>query len=335
MREARPFPRLGPRLVRVLPPAAVLAVLLWVILPRSPWSEARVRSLGGISSRVDTIDRSSPVPGLLREEIRLAGGAGQILICRVERPAGIGGRLPGLLVLGGIQAGRRALDHLPSPDLALVRLSFDYPYVPPTRFPGPVGFFRALPRAARGAEASVSGLLLALEYLRTRPDVDPRRITVAGASLGAFAAVIAGSADPGFAGVAVLYGGGDVRRVVAENLPWGPRWFRAGVALAMNPWLDRLEPSRYAARISPRPLLMVNGSGDRIIPRASVLALYDAAGEPKELLWLETGHKVIDENEMMPRLIEAVLGWMKTHDLLTGAGDTGPSDPPRTGRDSR
>jgi fermentation-respiration switch protein FrsA (DUF1100 family) len=82
------------------------------------------------------------------------------------------------------------------------------------------------------------------------------------------------------------------------------------------------------ARISPRPLLMVNGSGDRIIPRGSVLALFEAAKEPKDLVWLETGHKVIDESETMPRLIEAVLDWMEAHDLLAGTGNVDPSRPP-------
>jgi len=295
------------------------AVLLWMLLPRGAWAPDDLRALAGDLARVERLGLASTPSGLVREEVRLVNRTGLALTCRVERPAEAAGRLPGLVLLGGIQAGRRALDHVAPPDLPLVRLSFDYPYVPPVRFPGPVGFLRALPRAERGAEATVGGLLLALDYLRSRPDVDPRRITVAGASLGAAAAVLAGSADPGFAGVAVLYGGGELRRIVAANLPWGPGWFRAATARAMNPWLGRLEPTRYAARISPRPLLMVNGTGDRIIPRDSVHALFEAAREPKELRWLETGHKVIDEEDLMRRLVDAVVAWMVTYDLLEDA----------------
>jgi dienelactone hydrolase len=315
--------RIRSRLAWTIPVAAVLGAFLWLLLPRSSWSPDEIRGLAGGLVRADTLDRSTTPSGVLREEIRLVGGDGLVLTARVERPAGTEGPLPGLVLLGGIQAGRRVLDHVSPPDLPMVRVSFDYPYVPPARFPGPLSFFRALPRAERGAEATVGGLLLALDYLRTRPDVNPRRITVAGASLGAAAAVIAGSVEPGFAGVAVLYGGGDLRGVVAANLPWGPRWFRSGVARAMNPWLARLEPTRYAGHISPRPLLLVNGTGDRIIPRDAVLALFEAAKEPKELVWLETGHKVIDEQEIMSRLVGTVVVWMDAHALL----ESGPEAP--------
>ncbi len=46
----------------------------------------------------------------------------------------------------------------------------------------------------------------------------------------------------------------------------------------------------YVGRIAPRPLLMVNTTGDQIFPRASVEALFEAASEPKELRWFEGSH---------------------------------------------
>jgi fermentation-respiration switch protein FrsA (DUF1100 family) len=75
-----------------------------------------------------------------------------------------------------------------------------------------------------------------------------------------------------------------------------------GLALLLAP----LEPTRYIARIAPRPVLMVNGARDSLIPRANVDALYEAARQPKDILWIRSEHVHPDETE----LIGAVSGWI-------------------------
>ena len=47
---------------------------------------------------------------------------------------------------------------------------------------------------------------------------------------------------------------------------------------------------KWVPRIAPRPLVMVNASGDERLPRESVGALYHAAGEPKEQVWMPGRH---------------------------------------------
>ena len=51
---------------------------------------------------------------------------------------------------------------------------------------------------------------------------------------------------------------------------------------------------------------MVNGAGESLIPRANVTALFDAAREPKEILWMRGEHVQPNEKE----LIGAVSGWL-------------------------
>ncbi len=55
---------------------------------------------------------------------------------------------------------------------------------------------------------------------------------------------------------------------------------------------ERYAPSRWAQLIAPRPTLIVHGRLDEIVPLEEAYRLYEAAGEPKRMLVLETGHRV-------------------------------------------
>lgn len=50
--------------------------------------------------------------------------------------------------------------------------------------------------------------------------------------------------------------------------------------------LDQIRPVDDIARISPRPVFIIQGMGDASVPLDSAQRLYDAAGEPRQL-WLE------------------------------------------------
>ena len=50
--------------------------------------------------------------------------------------------------------------------------------------------------------------------------------------------------------------------------------------------LDLVRPVDDIARISPRPVLLIQGMGDGMVPLDSAQRLYDAAGEPRQL-WTE------------------------------------------------
>jgi uncharacterized protein len=84
---------------------------------------------------------------------------------------------------------------------------------------------------------------------------------------------------------------------------------------AENPGLDFNEISRITApadpvnfvnRISPRPLLMINGSKDEIVPVVSNKLLHQRAKEPKKIVWLEAGHSLPKE-----QCLPIILDWFK------------------------
>jgi fermentation-respiration switch protein FrsA (DUF1100 family) len=50
--------------------------------------------------------------------------------------------------------------------------------------------------------------------------------------------------------------------------------------------IDMVRPVDDIARISPRPVFLIQGMGDGMVPLDSAQRLYDAAGEPRQL-WTE------------------------------------------------
>jgi fermentation-respiration switch protein FrsA (DUF1100 family) len=60
--------------------------------------------------------------------------------------------------------------------------------------------------------------------------------------------------------------------------------------------LSEADPIRWIGRISPRPVFLIHGEADAYISVAQVQAMYEAAGEPKEL-WIApgAGHRLVDE----------------------------------------
>ena len=53
-----------------------------------------------------------------------------------------------------------------------------------------------------------------------------------------------------------------------------------------------------------------------MIPRANVLALYDAAGAPKDLRWVSGEHVQPDEATLIARLSDLVAEWLTARGLL-------------------
>jgi fermentation-respiration switch protein FrsA (DUF1100 family) len=242
----------------------------------------------------------------------------------VRHPLAATGRLPAAVVLGGINRGRRiaAVAGLDAVAARAVVLGLDYPLTARRRAWEGVQAIETFARIRPAALDTIALVLLALDYLQSRADVDGRRLFLIGGSLGAPVMTIAGAVDARAAAVVVLYGGGHLGDLVAHTLQhpsqrarW-PAWqaWLAGHALAAL--LTPLEPTRYAADVAPRPFLMINGAGDSLVPRAHAEALYAAAREPKELLWVQGDHVQPTEAELLARLSETITSWLAARGLL-------------------
>lgn len=159
-----------------------------------------------------------------------------------------------------------------------------------------------------------------LDYLDNMTEVDKSKIFLMGFSGGAAVSVYVASKDP---------------RVSSLVTCACPAWFRpfpdaerARIAIehfrdigiirdedfpaSLEEWLDGFSQISAIDRIekmSPRPLLIVHGTQDDVVDPSQAWALYEKAGEPKEMLMVEgAGHRLrVDEGAM-----EGALNWLRS-----------------------
>jgi len=246
-------------------------------------------------------------------DLVLQSSTGSVVRAMVRVPRGAVAPYPAVVLVDGMEIGRRvaALKGLDAIARYAMIVSPDYPVRVDRRSLEGFGLLAAGPRLRSAAFDLVAQIGLQVDYLVSRRDVARARIFLVGSSFGAPAVVIAGGVDRRPAAVIALYGGGEVGSLASHVLRQGgrealPAWQAAVVGRGLALLLTPLEPTRYVARIAPRPVLMVNGAGDSLIPRANADALFGAAREPKEILWMRSEHVQPDEEE----LIGAVSGWL-------------------------
>jgi fermentation-respiration switch protein FrsA (DUF1100 family) len=59
----------------------------------------------------------------------------------------------------------------------------------------------------------------------------------------------------------------------------------------------------YADKITPTPLIMINGLNDEQVPRYNTKLFFNTAQEPKKLIWLESKHVHTNNPELTRKII--------------------------------
>jgi dipeptidyl aminopeptidase/acylaminoacyl peptidase len=89
---------------------------------------------------------------------------------------------------------------------------------------------------------------------------------------------------------------------------------RSSVYNLMRTVIDskELNPQLYIDKISPRPLLLIHGMDDPLIPFSSSELLYTLAGDPKKLILIEnTDHMYRKPENKVDTVIELTVSWFK------------------------
>lgn len=136
----------------------------------------------------------------------------------------------------------------------------------------------------------------ALVFLGSQPDIPANPYGVFGLSMGGAVAVMVASKDERIGAVAVDSIYSDLNASITHHiqllyhLPQVPFGLFVGSAyrLRFGVWPRHMSPKAVIGRISPRPVLLIQGEADPRIPLAEAQALYAAAKDPKEL-WVVRG----------------------------------------------
>lgn len=165
--------------------------------------------------------------------------------------------------------------------------------------------FNMRARATSGGEYVTLGvleqrdLISAVDFAITQKNVDPHQIGILGISMGGATAILAAAQDNRIRAVVDDCGFSDAPRVIAASFehfihlpafPFAPVtvWIaseRAGINV------NGVRPMDVISRISPRPVLIIHGLADFVVPVDNSERNFAAAHQPKEL-WLvpNAGH---------------------------------------------
>jgi len=169
---------------------------------------------------------------------------------------------------------------------------------------------------------SISGWLTDIDavvtWLEARSDITG--VWLAGSATGAALCIVHAAADTRVRGVATLAAPATMRHWV-DNAPQlldhaqrmgviTTPGFPANVAAWARQFTE-LDPLAAAAKIPPRPFLVIHGSEDPVVPPESSIAIVDAAGPGTEHRILAgAGHLLRHD----PRVIALLAGWMSRQD---------------------
>ena len=239
--------------------------------------------------------------------------SGLALRCYLTRPAGTKGQLPGVILCHGMPVG--PLDARQS--------AVTFPELI-DRIANQLGFV-AMTFTFRGCGQSegdfsvqgwVDDLRAAMDHLRE--ESDPAGIWLVGTHTGGSLATCVAADDPRVRGVALLGARADfddwaaqprrllehAREVGAVRTPGFPRqtdeWSRE---------FRRFRPVDAAARVAPRPMLVLHGDDDESVPPSDARQLAQAHGSASLRILAGAGHRLRHD----PRALAILLGWLERH----------------------
>lgn len=223
---------------------------------------------------------------------------------------------PCVIIMHGYGGDKNGLQML-APAFAargIATLAIDAEYHGDRKQPGSDIFSAYIYRNRDALIQTVIDLRRAIDFLQSRKEIDGKRIGYIGLSMGGILGGILAGVDERVQAPILIVAGGDWGYLFSHSQhPTAvqlrekhPELFQS--AQKMSEVMGAVDPVSWAGRIAPRPLLMINGNNDQIVPKECTERLFASAKEPKEIVWLDGGH--------MPQpdaVLRKVNEWLSKH----------------------
>lgn len=167
----------------------------------------------------------------------------------------------------------------------------------------------------------------AVEYIKSRTDIDQSKLILFGQSLGgANAIAVAGSTEfDGIVGVVSDSAFSSYKGVATDHAGLLKPFAYALIG-------NKYSPKKVVKNIAPTPLVIIHGTDDPVVPYKHAEILFKKAGEPKKLWTLEGGQHTEAlgrfGKEVAPRLHQLFKSWVETEQMPTR--ESMPVDKPPT-----
>jgi dienelactone hydrolase len=242
------------------------------------------------------------------EDFTLRDDRNTFVSFRLQQPADSTRRYPAVVILGGVDIGKETLSYIDDRgEVIIAALAYPYDLSKVT------GWWSGLKEIGAMREAAfrtVAGALLVTDFLYQQ-NVDTTRVILVGYSFGAPFVPAVMRLDSRYKVAAILYGGGRLGELIANNLDTGFVFLDRALGAMAGHLLASIEPLRHIKHISPRPLIMIQGKYDEFMPPHLAQELFELADEPKEIIWLETEHMMPWKKEIINQVVATLRKWLE------------------------
>ncbi|MGQ9479627.1 MAG: alpha/beta hydrolase [Thermoproteota archaeon] len=171
--------------------------------------------------------------------------------------------------------------------------------------------------------SEISDLNVVIDFLKGRREVMEDKIGVIGLSLGGSVSILTAAQNQVIKAVCTWSSPADLKPLsnVRKSLGTGGEEIfekeyidlPSGYRVRKTFFMDLLKHDVLAgcAKISPRPLLIIHGSNDTIVPIQHARSLYEKAGEPKKLIIIEGADHTFNRRDWEEEVFEYTFKWFK------------------------
>jgi len=166
----------------------------------------------------------------------------------------------------------------------------------------------------------IADLKTAVGWAQRRKEILKEKIGVNGLSLGGVVAILTAATDPRIKVVSLWSTLSDLKclsQIVLESSDKSleqryvdePSGYRVGKKFLID--LRKHRITEAASKISPRPILIVHGTQDQVVPLWHAQKLYEAAGEPKEKFFVEGADHTYNRWDWQWTVIKHTANWFE------------------------